>query len=577
MLWRRSYDTPPPPIDRRRRVVPGRRPALRRPARRDPAAHRVPGRRGATGCCRTGTTRSCPTCAPAGPCWSPRTATRCARWSSTSTGSSDEAVVGLNIPTGIPLLLRARRATCAPITAGRGVPRPGGRRRGDRGGREPGPVGRPRWPTTATGSSRSTSRADGRPAGAADVLRRPGAAGRGGAVAGALVVRRRRRRRRAHPGRQRRGVRPVGADAADAGRRGPARPVGRAVRRARLPDAAAAGAGRGDRAVRRTTGTATWPPPAPAAATGVPMVASTLIAGPAGGRGRGARRHPGLVPALPAQRPGADRELRAPRRGRRLRRRSSSRSTRSPSAGGRATSTLASFPQLRGLCLANYFTDPVFRAKLAAPPEEDPQAATGAVGVDLRQPELTWDDLAWLRSLTRCRCCSRASALRRTPAGPSTPGWTASTAPTTAAGRPTAGCRRWTACPASSRRPATSRSASTPASAAAPHVVKALALGATAVGDRPALRVRAGGRRPGRHRARAALPARRDRPDHGRRRLPAHRRPDPGRAAPGRAVRAVRPRARSRWRRWLIAVGSGAGSPVTRKITWRATETAWSA
>ena len=31
----------------------------------------------------------------------------------------------------------------------------------------------------------------------------------------------------------------------------------------------------------------------------------------------------------------------------------------------------------RGLCLANYFSDPVFRSRLAAPPEEDLQAATG--------------------------------------------------------------------------------------------------------------------------------------------------------------------------------------------------------
>ena len=31
MLWRRSFDTPPPPLDGRRRVLPGRRPALRRP------------------------------------------------------------------------------------------------------------------------------------------------------------------------------------------------------------------------------------------------------------------------------------------------------------------------------------------------------------------------------------------------------------------------------------------------------------------------------------------------------------------------------------------------------------------
>ena len=39
---------------------------------------------------------------------------------------------------------------------GRAVPRPGRRRRGDRGRQEPGPLAR-RWPTTATSSSRSTS------------------------------------------------------------------------------------------------------------------------------------------------------------------------------------------------------------------------------------------------------------------------------------------------------------------------------------------------------------------------------------------------------------------------------------
>ncbi|MEU8620606.1 alpha-hydroxy-acid oxidizing protein [Streptomyces sp. NPDC048623] len=57
------------------------------------------------------------------------------------------------------------------------------------------------------------------------------------------------------------------------------------------------------------------------------------------------------------------------------------------------------FPQLRGHCLANYTSDPVFRARLAKAPEEDPQAAvlewTGIFG-----NPLTWDDLPWLRSLT---------------------------------------------------------------------------------------------------------------------------------------------------------------------------------
>ena len=35
---------------------------------------------------------------------SPRTATACARWSSTSTASPTRTIVGLNIPNGIPLV-----------------------------------------------------------------------------------------------------------------------------------------------------------------------------------------------------------------------------------------------------------------------------------------------------------------------------------------------------------------------------------------------------------------------------------------------------------------------------------------
>ncbi len=54
---------------RRRRVQPDRRPALRRPAARAAPADRVPRRTSSTGCCRTGTTRSCPTCVPARRCW----------------------------------------------------------------------------------------------------------------------------------------------------------------------------------------------------------------------------------------------------------------------------------------------------------------------------------------------------------------------------------------------------------------------------------------------------------------------------------------------------------------------------
>ncbi|MFF7440529.1 alpha-hydroxy-acid oxidizing protein [Streptomyces sp. NPDC008122] len=57
------------------------------------------------------------------------------------------------------------------------------------------------------------------------------------------------------------------------------------------------------------------------------------------------------------------------------------------------------FPQLRGHCLANYTSDPAFRARLAKTPEEDPRAAVlewaGIFGKPLR-----WEHLAWLRSLT---------------------------------------------------------------------------------------------------------------------------------------------------------------------------------
>jgi lactate 2-monooxygenase len=59
----------------------------------------------------------------------------------------------------------------------------------------------------------------------------------------------------------------------------------------------------------------------------------------------------------------------------------------------------SNFPQLRGHCLTNYFTDPVFRSRLAKPPEEDPGAAILHWALSFGNP-LTWDDLPWLRSLT---------------------------------------------------------------------------------------------------------------------------------------------------------------------------------
>ncbi|RZM33887.1 MAG: lactate 2-monooxygenase [Sphingomonas sp.] len=60
---------------------------------------------------------------------------------------------------------------------------------------------------------------------------------------------------------------------------------------------------------------------------------------------------------------------------------------------------VANFPQLRGHVLENYFSDPVFRAMLAKSPREDLPAAVrqwaGTFG-----KVLTWDDMPWLRSMT---------------------------------------------------------------------------------------------------------------------------------------------------------------------------------
>jgi lactate 2-monooxygenase len=60
----------------------------------------------------------------------------------------------------------------------------------------------------------------------------------------------------------------------------------------------------------------------------------------------------------------------------------------------------ANFPQLRGHVLTNYFSDPCFAAKLQKPVAEDPRAAV-ALWATTFGKVLTWDDLLWLRSLTK--------------------------------------------------------------------------------------------------------------------------------------------------------------------------------
>jgi lactate 2-monooxygenase len=60
----------------------------------------------------------------------------------------------------------------------------------------------------------------------------------------------------------------------------------------------------------------------------------------------------------------------------------------------------ANFPQLRGAVLMNYFSDPVFRGLLAKPPEEDPATAIGTWAATFGKV-LTWADMKWLKSMTK--------------------------------------------------------------------------------------------------------------------------------------------------------------------------------
>ena len=61
---------------------------------------------------------------------------------------------------------------------------------------------------------------------------------------------------------------------------------------------------------------------------------------------------------------------------------------------------MANFPQLRGYCLQNYFTDEVFLARLSKSPKEDPMAAALEWAKVFGHP-VRWEDLGWLRSLTK--------------------------------------------------------------------------------------------------------------------------------------------------------------------------------
>ena len=60
----------------------------------------------------------------------------------------------------------------------------------------------------------------------------------------------------------------------------------------------------------------------------------------------------------------------------------------------------AFLPFLQAQGLANYFTDPVFRAALAKPPEDDPSAAVQHWATLYSNPAATWNDIRALRSQT---------------------------------------------------------------------------------------------------------------------------------------------------------------------------------
>jgi lactate 2-monooxygenase len=60
----------------------------------------------------------------------------------------------------------------------------------------------------------------------------------------------------------------------------------------------------------------------------------------------------------------------------------------------------AYLPFLRGEGVANYFSDPVFRAALDKPPEEDLATAVAHWAYQFSNPNVTWQDLEWLREQT---------------------------------------------------------------------------------------------------------------------------------------------------------------------------------
>jgi isopentenyl diphosphate isomerase/L-lactate dehydrogenase-like FMN-dependent dehydrogenase len=61
---------------------------------------------------------------------------------------------------------------------------------------------------------------------------------------------------------------------------------------------------------------------------------------------------------------------------------------------------LAYLPFIEGQGCGQFFSDPVFRSRLSAPPEDDPLTAAATMLSTFPNLGLTWDDLDWLRAQT---------------------------------------------------------------------------------------------------------------------------------------------------------------------------------
>ena len=183
----------------------------------------------------------------------------------------------------------------------------------------------------------------------------------------------------------------------------------------------------------------------------------------------------------------------------------------------------SNFPQLRGHVLANYFSDPTFRKLLAKPPEEDAPAAI-ARWAETFGKVLTWNDMAWLKSITKLPIvlkgiCHPDDAKRAVDAGAD-----AIYCSTHGGRQANGGIAAIDMLPG-----VVAASGGTPVLfdsgiRSGTDIVKALALGATAVGGGATVCLRPGTRRRCGCGPCPQVPAGGSRPAHGGERLPEHRR-----------------------------------------------------